>query len=168
MKCAGCGTELEEGALICSHCGRAVQAADVVRQKAAAGQLTKTEFYKLDGMKSIRGNIKGCAIILYICAGVTILASVLLREILAASLIDGLLLLGLGLWLQLGRSRVCAIITLLYGILGTGLTLVQTERVQGWWIPLTGVWAIIYTFKFYKLWNQYQKTKVVPDEAISG
>lgn len=168
MKCAGCGTELGEDALICPQCGRAVQAADVVRQKAVSGQLTRKEFYALAGMKSIRGNIKGCAIVLYVCAGITILASIVLREILAASLIDGILLLGLGLWLQFGRSRVCAIITLLYGILGTGLTLVQTGRVQGWWIPLAGVWAVTYTFKFYKMWNQYQKTGVVPDEAISG
>ncbi|MCI9438379.1 MAG: hypothetical protein HFH85_14655 [Lachnospiraceae bacterium] len=167
MKCVGCGTELAEGALICAHCGRAVQTEDVVRQKAASGQLTKKEFYELAGMKSIRGNIKGCAIVLYVCAGITILAAVVLQGFLSASLIDGILLLGLGLWLQFGKSRVCAIITFLYGLLGTGLTLVQTGRVQGWWIPLAGVWAITYTFKFYKLWNQYRKSGVVPDEAIS-
>ncbi len=168
MKCIACGTELAEGALLCPQCGRVVSSADAVRQKAEAGNLSRKEFYKLPGMKACRGNIRTCAIVLYICSGITILAAVLLRDMFAASLIDGLLILGLGLWLQLGKSRVCAIITLVYGIAGTGLTLVQTGTVQGWWIPLAGAWAVAYTFKFHKLWNSYQKEGVLPEEAVSG
>ena len=97
MKCVACGTELEAGALLCPNCGRVVEEADAARQKAAVGQLTKKEFYALPGMKACRTNIRSSAILLYISAGVTILASVLLREVIAASLIDGILILALGL-----------------------------------------------------------------------
>jgi len=167
MKCVACGTELETGALLCPNCGRVVDSADVARQKAAAGQLTKKEFYALPGMKSCRNNIRTCAILLYISAGVTILASVLLQGVITTSLIDGILILALGLWLQFGKSRVCAIITLLYGIAGTAIVALQTGQIQGWWIPLAGAWAISYTFKFHKLWNKYKKDGVLPDAAVS-
>ena len=126
MKCVGCGAELEPGALLCPSCGRVVSSEDVAKSKARSGQLTKKEFYKLPGMKSCRGNIRGCAIILYFCSGMTILASVLMQVLtsssvmdgfqISASIIDGVLLLALGLWLQFGKSRICAIITLCYGI----------------------------------------------------
>ena len=167
MKCVACGTELEEGALLCPHCGRVVEAADVVKQKAAAGQLTKKEFYKLPGMKSCRSNIICCAIVLYICAAGTILVALFLQGEMMASLLDGILLLGLGLWLQFGKSRVCAIITLLYGIANVAIVAMQTGNIQGWWIPLAGAWAISYTFKFHKLWKKYLKEGEVPKEAIS-
>ena len=110
MKCVGCGAELEPGALLCPSCGRVVSSEDVAKSKARSGQLTKKEFYKLPGMKSCRGNIRGCAIILYFCSGMTILASVLMQVLtsssvmdgfqISASIIDGVLLLALGLWLQ--------------------------------------------------------------------
>ena len=128
--------------------------------------MTKKEFYKLPGMKACRGNIRGCAIILYFCAGMTILAAFLLDSILMASVIDGVLLLALGLWLQLGKSRICAILTLCYGLFNTITVVIQTGKVQGWLIPLAGVWAISYTFKFHSLWGKYKKTGELPPEAV--
>lgn len=167
MQCIGCGAELTEGALLCPACGRVVSSADVVKEKAKSGALTKKEFYQLPGMKACRNNIRGCAIMLYFCAGVTTLAAFLLRSVLLASVIDGVLLLALGLWLQFGKSRVCAIITLCYGVYGMVIALIQFGKVQGWLIPLAGVWAIIYTFKFHNLWSKYQKSGVLPQEAVS-
>lgn len=165
MKCVTCGTELAEGTLLCPVCGRVVATEDAIKEKAAAGHLTKKEFYKLPGMKSCRSSILACAIVLYICAGTTLLAA-LLVDSLSASILDAVLLVALGLWLQLGKSRVCAIITACYGLFGTGIVLFTTGRIQGWWIPLAGIFAIVYTFKFHKLWNQYQKDGVLPEEAV--
>lgn len=165
MKCVTCGTELAEGTLVCPVCGRALSSEEVAQTKAEGGNLSKKEFYKLPGLKSYRSNITGCAVVLYICAAVTLLASFLI-EGMGASILDGLLLLGLGIWLQIGKSRVCAIITACYGLLSVGLVLVTAGRVQGWWIPLAGIWAVVYTFKFHNLWNKYQKDGVLPEEAI--
>lgn len=165
MKCASCGTELAEGTLLCPVCGRVLSSEEVAQSKAEGGKLSKKEFYKLPGMKSYRSNIISCAVVLYICVAVTILASVLI-EGMGASIVDGILLLGLGIWLQIGKSRVSAIITTCYGLLSVGLVLVTAGRVQGWWIPLAGIWAIVYTFKFHNLWNKYQRDGVLPEEAV--
>lgn len=166
MKCIACGTELPEGALLCPSCGRVLSSADVVRQKSEGGKLTKKEFYKLPGMKACRGNIRGCAIVLYFAAGMTLMASVLLQDILMASVIDGILLLALGLWLQLGKSRVCAILTLCYGIYNMAIVAITAGQIQGWLIPLAGAWVVAYTFKFHGLWSKYQKEGVLPQEAV--
>ena len=176
MKCVGCGAELEAGALLCPNCGRVVSSEDVAKSKAQSGQLTKKEFYKLPGMKACRGNIRGCAIILYVCSGMTPLASVLAQVLvtssvldgieLSASIIDGVLLLALGLWLQFGKSRICAILTLCYGIFNMVVIAMAKGQVQGWLIPLAGGWAIAYTFKFHNLWGKYKKTGKLPDEAV--
>ena len=74
MKCASCGTELAEGTLLCPVCGRVLSSEEVAQSKAEGGKLSKKEFYKLPGMKSYRSNIISCAVVLYICAAVTILA----------------------------------------------------------------------------------------------
>ncbi len=166
MKCVSCGEELAEGTLLCPKCGRAVEEADVARQKAAAGQLTKKEFYKLSGVKNCRTSILSSAVVLYICGGATLLASVLLSDVLAASIIDGILLLLLGLWLQLGKSRVCAIITLVYGIFNLVIVMMQSGRLQGWWILAAGIWAVIHTFRFNSMWNKYRKEGIIPKDAL--
>lgn len=127
-----------------------------------SGPMTKKEFYKLPGVKSCRTNIRTCAILAYVCSGVTILASLLLSDYLASSILDGLLLLGLGLGLQLARSRVCAIIIAGYGILNMIIGLLANGTIQGWLIPVIGIYAIIYTFKYQKMWDRYIKEGVLP------
>ncbi len=168
MKCATCGSELEKEALLCHHCGRAVDRAEVIRQEAASRQLSKKEFYQLPGMKACRSNIKTCSIVLYVCAAITILVSVILQGFYLLSFLDGVFLILMGLWLQLGRSRVCALLVTAYGIFNTGIGLVESGRLMGWWIPLAGIWAITYTFRFHKLWSRYRKEGVIPKDAVSG
>lgn len=161
MKCKVCGTELADGALLCPNCGRVLTAED----KAVGGKLTKKEFYQLPGMKSCRSNITSCAVILYVCAGITVLATFFLDGFLA-SLLDAAVILALGLWLHLGKSRIAAILTTCYGLFGVVVALIQVGKIQGWWIPLAGIWAIIYTFKFQNLWKKYQQDGVLPQEAM--
>lgn len=168
MKCVVCGAELADDALLCQQCGSVVRKEDALRQKAAGGTMTKKEFYKLPGLKGCRSNILTCAIILYICAAATCAQAIILWEQRAFSLLDAALLLGLGLWLQLGKSRVSAIITLVYGIFNVVIALLAVGQIQGWWVPLAGIWAIIYTFKFHKLWNEYQQSGRLPDESVAG
>lgn len=166
MKCVSCGAELAEGSLLCPQCGRVVEVADVARQKAAAGQLTKQDFFKLPGMKACRSNIISCAVVLYICGALTILAAVLLQDMFVTSVLDGILLLALGLWLHLGKSRICALVTLAYGILNMVMAVINSGQLQGWWIALAGAWAVAYTFQFHKMWNKYRKEGVVPKDAV--
>lgn len=125
-------------------------------------KVSKKEFYKLPGVKTCRTNIRTCAILAYVCSGFTIFASLLLSDYLASSIIDGLLLLGLGLGVQLARSRVCAIILAGYGLLNMAIALVSYGTVQGWLIPVIGIYAIIYTFKYQKMWENYDKNGIMP------
>ena len=83
-------------------------------------------------------------------------------------IIAALLLVGLGIWLQLGKSRVSAILTLVYGSYSMIVGSISSGRLQGWWVPVIGGFAVYYTIKFNKLWKQYQKSGVLPDEAVSG
>lgn len=168
MRCVVCGAELPDEALFCQQCGNVVRKEDALRQKAAGGKMTQKEFFKLPGLKSCRTNILTCAIILYICAAATGAIAIIYWEYSALSILDAALLLGLGLWLQLGKSRVSAIITTAYGVLNVVLTLIATGSIRGWWVPLAGILAIVYTFKIQKLWTQYQESGQLPEEALSG
>lgn len=166
MKCVVCGADLADDALLCQQCGSVVRKEDALRQKAAAGKMTRKEFYKLPGLKACRSNILGCAIVLYICAASTTAMAALTWPLGALALLDAGLLLGLGLWIQLGKSRVASIIALAYGVYNVIITLMIANRIQGWWVPLAGVWGIVYTFKFNKLWNEYQQNGKLPENAV--
>lgn len=124
--------------------------------------MTKKEFYKLPRLKDCRSSILASAIICYFSAGVTLIASFLLQGYVSASILDGILLLALGLWMQLGKSRVCAIILTCYGAFNMILMLALYGQVQGWLIPVAGILGIVYTFKFNKLWDRYIKEGVLP------
>lgn len=170
MTCGGCGAQLEEGALLCRSCGRVLSSEEVAKQRAEEGKLTRKEFYRLPGMKACRNNIKGCAIMLYVCSAMTTLASLLWEVLedptLRTSWVDGVLLLGLGLWLHFGKSRICAALTLGYGLFGTIMVFMNAGVIRGWWIPLAGGWALVYTFKFHNLWGKYKRNGELPDEAV--
>ena len=126
------------------------------------GPMTKKEFYKLPRLKDCRSGILASAIICYFSAGVTLLASFLLQGYVSASVLDGLLLLGLGLWMQIGKSRVCAIILTCYGAFNMIYMLMLMGQIQGWLIPVAGISGIVYTFKFNKLWDRYIKEGMLP------
>lgn len=199
MICVVCGAELAEDALLCPQCGSVVRREDVVRQQAAGRRLSKQEFYELPGMKSLRNNIKSCALALYLCAGITVVMGILewshngaLADGLARQLITSVppsffsgiisvvlsflirfdrmiaaaLLVGLGLWVHLGKSRVASLLVLLYGTYSMIMGSVNAGRLQGWWVPVIGGFALSYTIKFNKLWGQYLRSGTLPPGAF--
>ncbi len=199
MKCVVCGSELAENAVLCPKCGSVVRREDVVRQQAAGRQLSKKEFYDLPGMKSLRNNIKSCAVVLYLCAGITVVMGILewsqnsaLADGLAMQIITSVppsffssivsviigflirfdriiaaaLLVGLGVWVQLGKSRVASLLVLIYGSYSMIMGSLNAGRLQGWWIPVIGGFAVFYTFKFNKLWGQYRRSGTLPEGAL--
>ena len=121
--------------------------------------MTKKEFWKHPSLKSCRGNINGVAILLYFSAAVTLLTAVLSGNYFI--LIDALFVLGMGLGIQLGKSRVCAILIFAYSIYNLIYGLITTGKPTGWLVIIAGILAIIYTFKFQKAWKEYQQTGVI-------
>lgn len=137
---------------------------------ANAGQggqprMTKEEFSKHPNIASVISQIRGAGIACYVVAGITLVVSVLAGGILGifGVMLDILLLVGLGLGIQLGKSRVCAIILTVYGVFNTIVLTLQNEALSGWWILVAGIYAIIYTFKYQNAWAEYLKTGIVTD-----
>ncbi len=102
----------------------------------------------------MKSEIKASAIIAYICAGVTLLVTLVSGNMF--SLLDVVILLVLGLLIHLKQSRACAIILLVYSLINVVYTIISTQSFGGYLIVIAGIFAVIYTFKFDKAWKAYQ------------
>lgn len=189
MICEKCGQWIEDGSKVCTNCGNPVNvsnaqgagnaanaqgqpgvgAVNTVPGAAANGMggyaaqpMTKAEFYKHPNVSYARTQIRAAAIISYVVAGISLVLGGI------GLIIDALLIVGLGLGIQLGRSRVCSVILTVYGVWNTIYITVTTGRLGGWWILLAGIYAVIYTFKYQGAWAEYLKTGVVKDLSPAG
>lgn len=124
--------------------------------------LTKDQFYKHPNVAYARTQIRAAAIISYVVAGISLVFGGM------GVIIDVLLIIGLGLGIQLLRSRVCAVILTVYGVWNTIWVTLSTGTLGGWWILLAGIYAIIYTFKYQGAWTEYQRTGVIKDLSPAG
>ena len=127
--------------------------------------MTKDQFYKHPNIAPVRSQISGAGILCYVVAGISLVASVLMSGFwgIFDVMFDVLLVVGLGLGIQLGRSRACAIVLTVYGVLNMIIMTISRETLSGWWILLAGIYAIIYTFKYQGAWAEYLKTGIVKD-----
>lgn len=90
--------------------------------------MTKDEFYKHPNIASVRSQIRDAGILCYVVAGISLVLPFLSGNPFGA-LLDVLLIVGLGLGIQLGKSRVCAIILTVYGAFNTIIiTLANSAR----------------------------------------
>ena len=119
--------------------------------------MSKAEFYKQPALKKNRSNITACAVVAYFCAACTFIVNVVLAHNIFG-MVDVCLLLGLGLGIHLGKSRVCAIILLVYAGINTIYILLTAGRFGGYLILLCGIYAVIETFKIQKAWKEYELT----------
>ena len=169
--CTNCGTEIPAGTAFCSNCGQAVSVQNAtqtppVQQQVypqyntqVAGQPTQGQFiskkdYINNYIPSFKRDIRNVAIACYICAGLNAVISLILNPL---GILDSLILFGITLGMHLGKSKVCAIILLvfacleaLYGIIATGT---PTSIL---WV-IAGIWAVI---TFNKADKEY-KNKVI-------
>lgn len=128
---------------------------------AVKNRLTKKEFYHHAVMKQCRSNINACSIILYICSFLTFVVNIFLYHNILGVL-DVILLVGLGLGIQLGQSRVCAIVALVYSLINTLYALISTGHLSGYLIVICGAYATMSTFKYQKAWKEYEMTGSYP------
>lgn len=117
---------------------------------------TKKEFLKLPANDKVRKEINTCAIICYICAGITALVGLLVMKQ-PLILLDVALLVGLGLGIHLAQSRACAVVLLVYAVYSMVVGLIQNGQLSSYLVVIAGIFAVIYTFKAEKLWKEYQK-----------
>lgn len=124
--------------------------------------LTKKEFLKHQNLSDISVNIRGAAILLYICAAITLIGMIMSGSML--SIIDMLLILGFALAIHLLQSRICAILMLVYALFNVVVIYLTTEKFGGYLVLIGAIYAVIYTFKFHKAWKAYQKDGTIPEE----
>lgn len=110
--------------------------------------------------KNIRTEINVCGILFYVFAAATIALSLLVKSS-GAGLVDAFILVGFGLWIQLGYSRVGSIISLVYSILNMIYMTVSTGKLGGYLILIAAVCSVIYTFKAAKAFKQYKESAAV-------
>lgn len=125
-----------------------------------SGQMTKKEFLHHPNLKKCYDNIKSSAIILYVCAALSLALGIYMGN--WSILVDVLIIVGFGLGIQLGQSRICAILIFLYSIANIIYTGVSTGRSGGMLIVLASIYALGATFKFQKAWKEYKKTGILP------
>lgn len=110
--------------------------------------------------KNIGTEINVCGILFYVFAAATIALSLLVKSS-GAGLVDAFILVGFGLWIQLGYSRVGSIIALVYSILNMIYMTVSTGKLGGYLILIAAVCSVIYTFKAAKAFKQYKESAAV-------
>lgn len=169
--CRGCGSKLNPGACFCGECGTEVTQNQPMAEPAneqenvwraesiqaqSIGPVSKKEFIEKYASPGCRKDIKSTAILCYVCVGITTILSLAVNPI---GFIDALILLGLALGMHLGKSKVCAILILIYSCLNAIIGLVTTGSVTGWMIIITGVFAVKTFNKIEKEYKEFQSGK---------
>lgn len=125
------------------------------------GRITEEQFYALPTMEKCRKSIVACAILLYCSAAITFIVNVVLPGYFWG-IIDVMLLLGLGLGIHLGKSRVCAVVACVYSCLNLIYMIIANGTTGGTLIVIASILSVIYTFRYKSAWKKYQETGILP------
>ena len=117
---------------------------------------TKKEFLNLADNVKLKKNLRGAAIICYVCAALTLVAGLFIMDTGMLVLLDVAILVILGLGIQLKQSKVCAVLLTLYAAASMIITYVQTGKLTGYLVLLAGIYALSSTFQLDKQWKAYQ------------
>lgn len=101
---------------------------------------------------SIRNGIRNAAITCYVCAGITAVVSLLMNPY---GLIDAVLLLALALGTHLGKSRVCAILLLVFSIIECVVGTILSGTFSGWIWIVASAYAVYAFEQARKGYQQY-------------
>lgn len=115
---------------------------------------TLKEFAKLPKNKAALSLIMTASIFCFFSAAITAAAAFMTS---LSILLDAAILLGLGLWLIITKSRVSAALLMAYAMFNVVYMLIAQGKFNGWLILLAGVSALAGTFKLAKDWKAYQE-----------
>lgn len=107
--------------------------------------------------KKIGGGITVSALVFYLSAALT-MALATLGGNSGAGVLDAVILVGFGLWIQFGYSRVASVIATVYSIANMIYMTVETGKLSGYLIVVGAVLAIIYTFKAASEFKKYKES----------
>ena len=124
-------------------------------------KLSRKEFLNHPNCRKYKSGIAASAIMLYFCAGLTLIFSVFVGGNIF-SLVDVALVLGLALGLHLAQSRACGVIITVYSIINVIYMTILTGQPSGYLITIGAIGAMICAFQFHKAWDDYQRTGILP------
>lgn len=125
-----------------------------------ARPLSKKEFLKHPNLTKCYKNIKESAIILYVCAVLSLAIGFFTGNY--SVIIDVILIIGLALGIHLAQSRACAVCICVYSVINVIVTTIENGRLGGYLILIAAIYAIKATFQFQKAWKNYQQTGQIP------
>lgn len=179
MICEKCGNWVEDGASSCPGCGFPVMTGASNGVSGAGAKeggmfngnpswsgyeetkLTRMGFYRHPNVSTVRKQIRGCGMAMYLLAVINAVLYITTGDVLSG-IVSIVFMVGLGLGIHLLQSRICAIALTVFGGYNMVMTSMITGKPSGWLFLLVGVYGIIYTFKFHKAWKQYKNTGIVP------
>ncbi len=144
MICKSCGRANEQEARFCKSCGAPLEnGADVQQNNMSYQQnnnigyqnnnmgyqqynmsenmnygttrMTKEEFSQCANIKPITKNITAAAIIAYVVGVISLITNVILGSNIFG-LLDVIIVIGLGVGIHMAKSRVCAVVLLVYSV----------------------------------------------------
>ena len=120
---------------------------------------TKKDFLNLPQCNKLRKGVNEVAVACYIFAAVNWVIyqfNILQKPISSSVWPDIAFLVGMGLGLHLSKSIVFAIILTFYGAVNMGINASMGNYFGGWMILAAGVFALRFTIKINKEWNEYK------------
>lgn len=114
------------------------------------GECSRKDFIEKYADPSLKKNITSIAILCYICAGATFVASCLANP---WGIIDALVLAAFALGMHLAKSKACAISILILSIVEVVLSLAAAGSFPFWWL-VAGISAVVV---FAKIEKQYEE-----------
>lgn len=158
MECRNCGKPLEDGLQVCPNCGTvAEELREMTGDSAWEGiprtpgnrNLTMKEFFNHQVMRKHRDYLWIAAIGIYFIAFSNLFMDAFAVVDLAGILSD-LIVLGLGLGMHLGKSRVCAVLLTISAVLSIGSAISV-------WLTMICIIGTVQTFEMKAAWNTYQQ-----------
>lgn len=120
------------------------------RQLPQMGECSRKDFIEKYADPSLKKNIASIAILCYVCAGATFVASCLANP---WGIIDAVVLAAFALGMHLAKSRACAILILVLSIIESVLSLAAAGSFPFWWL-VAGISAVVV---FAKIERQYKE-----------
>lgn len=123
-------------------------------------ELKKKEFCEKYASKKNKDDIKGAAFLTYICAAISLGLGFFMHNY--SVLVDVVLIVALALGVQIAKSRVCAVLILIYACINTIIMSISYGKMSGWWLILAGVYAVRATFKLHKEYQKFLQDGTIP------
>lgn len=175
--CEKCGAELSGDIAFCTMCGEKVNSADTnvgsgisnsnggqaqvfqptplngipdTQLPPAGTKVSRKEFIEKYAQPSLKKDIRNIAILCYVCSGLTFVASCFFNT---WGFIDAFILLAFALCMHIGKSKVFAILLLVFSIVEVLVSLISGSF-PFWWL-VAGVSAVITFSKIDKHYKSF-------------